>query len=1213
MLVNIDGTYTYTLLDNVLLGQEIQGEQTDILATVAITGQDADGDEGPPVYVDLFVTDDVPVIGIPTSVSVDEEGLEGGNAGDSYESGDLPGEAVTASGNLGVSFGADGPAAAGSGFALSAAGAAWDAASMTLTGADNAWTIVVDPSVEGGEYTFTLNQALTHTEADTEDDNTINVSFTATDADGDAQNGGFTVTVDDDGPTAGAVTAATLDDEGLEGGIPEGPGDVAGELFTTSGVLPHSFGADGAGDIDFASMDGDTATVGTETVTYGWDAGTDTLTATITGGDRDGTDLFQVEVTDPSTGAYTVTLLDNVLHDPPELLDPQQISVNTGNTDLGSGMAAGDMVKVTVAVPEDPDAALNFNSNESGDGTAFGITSDVDGSASYSNEINYLGQDGNSSDTTSEVMTFELQNGAGEAADGMIATTATVDINVFYSTESGVGNEVGAYELYNNGNLVQAATTFTADSTGGDFQLVITGPEGGFDEIRFSARTGSDDTSGDDSSDYNVKQITFDLGTPEAPYENDAEVQLTYTVTDADGDAVDGTFGITFDDDMPVAQDVSSEETSSFETDTNLIITLDVSGSMGDQSGVDGLTRLELAKTSINELFEQYEALGDVSVKLIAFNGSAWEAGSDDDRWLSIDEAKAALMSLNAGGGTDYKDAVAAVESAYADPGTIPGAQSVSYFISDGKPSSGQGIDSSDEAAWESFLDSNDIRSYAMGMGENVDEDDLNPLAYDGASGSEIPAVVVTDLSQLSTILANTAYALPLSGYLGSGTSAEFGADGGHVQSIIVDGVTYFYEEGNPVQTIDIGSGGTIELDFDTGEYTYTPPAIITGAISEDFDYTLIDNDGDTDGATLHIGIDPGNGPLVVRDDNVIARYSSNGTVEIPDWALLANDTPPDGVDQAITGIDSSDGADSVTLSPDSVSFDDDGTSGGSFVYTNSAGSQSDTGNVTVTRDGSGGINGTWQDEILIDNNSGHTLSGNEGNDILIGNGGNDDLFGGHGDDILAGGAGSDWLNGQGGDDILAGGTEDDVLFGGQGNDYLAGGAGNDWLDGQGGNDTASYADAGSSVNVDLDNGGWQNTGGSGWDHLNSIENLTGSDYDDTLSGNNGANVLDGGAGDDTLTGDGGADTFRAGEGHDTIMDYDQAEGDLVDFTHIAGLDHYGVRADGDDAELVLYDDTNTELGSVTFDDIGYGDLTVGDELDSLLGQVDVDPEDPTT
>ena len=69
------------------------------------------------------------------------------------------------------------------------------------------------------------------------------------------------------------------------------------------------------------NLDGASDFVGTERVTYAWNAGTNTLTAKIaadTGGmspvaqARAGTDLFQVTLS--PAGEYVVTLLDNVLH-----------------------------------------------------------------------------------------------------------------------------------------------------------------------------------------------------------------------------------------------------------------------------------------------------------------------------------------------------------------------------------------------------------------------------------------------------------------------------------------------------------------------------------------------------------------------------------------------------------------------------------------------------------------------------------------------------------------------------------------------------------------------------------------------------------------------------------------------------------------------------------------------------------------------------------
>src|SRR3546814_10854172 len=79
------------------------------------------------------------------------------------------------------------------------------------------------------------------------------------------------------------------------------------------GSFTAAFGRDGPGTFTLAGMDGDAGSVGTESVEYSWDAGTNTLTATITSGSRTGTDLFTV-VVDPTSGEYTVTLLENVLH-----------------------------------------------------------------------------------------------------------------------------------------------------------------------------------------------------------------------------------------------------------------------------------------------------------------------------------------------------------------------------------------------------------------------------------------------------------------------------------------------------------------------------------------------------------------------------------------------------------------------------------------------------------------------------------------------------------------------------------------------------------------------------------------------------------------------------------------------------------------------------------------------------------------------------------
>ena len=75
-----------------------------------------------------------------------------------------------------------------------------------------------------------------------------------------------------------------------------------------------------------------------------------------------------------------------------------------------------------------------------------------------------------------------------------------------------------------------------------------------------------------------------------------------------------------------------------------------------------------------------------------------------------------------------------------------------------------------------------------------------------------------------------------------------------------------------------------------------------------------------------------------------------------------------------------------------------------------------------------------------------------------------------------------------------------------------------DNINGLGGIDTVSYALATSAVNVSLYIAGPQSTGGSGTDTLISIENITGSSFNDTLQGDAFNNVLDGGLGNDYVS-----------------------------------------------------------------------------------------------
>lgn len=151
-----------------------------------------------------------------------------------------------------------------------------------------------------------------------------------------------------------------------------------------------------------------------------------------------------------------------------------------------------------------------------------------------------------------------------------------------------------------------------------------------------------------------------------------------------------------------------------------------------------------------------------------------------------------------------------------------------------------------------------------------------------------------------------------------------------------------------------------------------------------------------------------------------------------------------------------------------------------------------------------------------------------------------------HGNDlinVLTGGAGADTLYGHLGNDTLFGGAGNDTLNGGTGNDQLIGdngGIGNDIIDGGTGIDTVDYARATltGGVTVNLNITAQQDTLGAGRDTIRNVENIQGSNFADTLTGNTADNWINGGAGSDTIFGGGGNDSLFAGFGDYGISNF---------------------------------------------------------------------------
>jgi Ca2+-binding RTX toxin-like protein len=119
--------------------------------------------------------------------------------------------------------------------------------------------------------------------------------------------------------------------------------------------------------------------------------------------------------------------------------------------------------------------------------------------------------------------------------------------------------------------------------------------------------------------------------------------------------------------------------------------------------------------------------------------------------------------------------------------------------------------------------------------------------------------------------------------------------------------------------------------------------------------------------------------------------------------------------------------------------------------------------------------------------------------------------------------------------DTLYGTSAGDTIYGYEGDDSLKGFGGADYLDGGAGIDTVFYGDSTSGVSVNLQTG--RGYGGSAeGDTLVSIENVFGSNFNDSLTGTSGANQLHGAEGNDIIKGGGGNDYLDGGSGNDIIQ-----------------------------------------------------------------------------
>ncbi|WP_421182435.1 type I secretion C-terminal target domain-containing protein [Aeromonas enteropelogenes] len=660
---------------------------------------------------------------------------------------------------------------------------------------------------------------------------------------------GAGVVFKDDGPSLSSIESITVNNQA-------GP--------TNGNIFGLDFGADGPQSLAITSwpdIDG---------VTHTWDPDTQTLIATFDGanGQYDNTDtvFYTLKLNDDDTYTFNLVTPGEVQYIP---------------LDFGQVTAGGPQETVTLTPPGN---SVTFN------GLLFDPVTHmaIDLPLSSDDDINPNSQG------------FGIKNGNLEDNEGFSATVTQPVIGMQFSVVGAAGN-IDTTTLYweaknENGDVVDSGSvTLTGLKSVAPEQTVTI-----LSDVEFSSMTVRFDHP--DSNDA-VRIQGFSIINEVLP--PDLELSYTATATDGDGDTVLASFTVSVDS-SPTAVNDSAYVAEGQSGETNLLLMVDVSGSMSSNVSYNGttMTRLEATKLALIDLLNSYDsASSDVRVRLVQFSGDddgtdTGDATTVGSGWMTISQAIAAVTGLTYGSLqgmgdlTNYDAALAVAQSAFATTGKLAGAQNVAYFLSDGAPnigSGGAGISSSEETVWKNFLNSNDMVSYAIGVGSGVSSSALNPIAWNGKDGTEMGGLVVTSESDLSTMLQTTVIVPTISGNVLSNDVS--GSDGWHspaLQSVNYNGVDYLFTAGVNSHTINLGAGiGAVTIHSD-GSYQFNPVYTnVNEPVLADLTYTVADGDGDTATATLQLGL--GDRSEVFAYDNADQAVVRQVLQNVSTTTVLAN------------------------------------------------------------------------------------------------------------------------------------------------------------------------------------------------------------------------------------------------------------------------------------------------------------------------------------
>jgi len=608
---------------------------------------------------------------------------------------------------------------------------------------------------------------------------------------------------------------------------------------------------------------------------------------------------------------------------------PNTITVNVASVDDGAPLAGNDSFITTLGVPITITQSQLLANDYLPDHAAITAVSTATGGALVNN--------GNGTYTFTPSVTGTGTFTYTVTDDNGQTSTATVNINTVNARDdlatvyesalpsgTGGGSTVATGNLLaNDGGTATSINSFTFRDAGGTLRTATDG--GAYDTDARAGYIGVNTALGSftlQASGAGAGNYTYTLLRPAANNTPATDLSVTDTFTYTPNVGSPASLNVSVIDDAPHAYNRSIQVSEDVVPAYNLVLVLDLSGSMitssaggevrqiNDDGSTTIRTRLDLAKDAMIALVDEYfNQASSVAVKLVTFADTA-TIRNGGNAYTDKASLVAAIQGItSSGGGTNYSAALNAAQTAFGTVNT--GVENKLYFISDGEPSGGDTTNPAGSTGYASFVTSNGIDSYAVGIGTGIANlGPLNGIHNVDANGNGVPdpAIIVPDLNELDSALLSTV-PVAVGGNVVSNASVGnvLGADGGFVQTVTVHldtngngvpdtDVTYTYSPsgggtithtgsfppGGAItgDTLTLGPAqgfplGSLTFNFATGAYTYFTNGNAQQGDSFAFSFVARDGDGDvTPTSTITVNIADGH-PIARPDtDTLVANQT---------------------------------------------------------------------------------------------------------------------------------------------------------------------------------------------------------------------------------------------------------------------------------------------------------------------------------------------------